>query len=149
MLAEMRHAIHDSKSLVPLFDMIWENPNPNQAADEIRLSISNLDDYNMFVIEFVNIISNSLHGDKTSITIYAPDDMVSTDNEWGVTKTVTSLDISGNPMQINTRGVLIRKALTQDNIVFYGGEKMLLSDLTNIVADNNACVPLRVLGTKI
>ena len=151
-MSEERYAIHNSKSLVPLFDVLWENPNPTTAADEIKLNIANLNDYNMFMIEFVDLWSSGntvFFGNKTSITTYAPDNRVSTDNEWGVVGLATSLDVSGNPMQLNTRGVLIRKGLTQENIVFYGGEKMLLSDLTSIIADNNACNPLRVLGTKI
>lgn len=147
MLAEMRHAIHGSKSLVPLFDKLWENEvlssDEEFGAQVVNITDFNLSDYNLFVVEIV-----AWTRDRTETTM-ARNGVTSYAGEAS-----TNIEVSPIAMQFDaygiffaTRSICINRS--NNTIVFGAGEKFINTNMGNPIEDDKCAVPVCILGTKI
>lgn len=53
-MSEIRYMIHGSKSLVPMFDVLWKNSSPGAefAAQDVKISVGNAGDYNLLMVVY-------------------------------------------------------------------------------------------------
>lgn len=146
-MSEERYAIHNSKSLVPFFDKIWENPvltsDEECEAQVIDITDFNLSDYNLFIVEIVAWTQNRAQNfmSRAGVTSYAS----------GFSENIT---ISPIAMQFDNQGIFFAtRSITiqrsNNTIVFGEGEKFINTNMGNPIADNKAAVPVCILGTKI
>lgn len=151
-MSSVRYTIDESMSFVPMFDVLWTNPNPGASFAEQTIRIdSNMDNkkYNLFIIVTCDNSGSSTRI-ANSVVMYEPR-LGSSDLNF--TGNLTRVSVVDNKI-FNRDFAVSVVADTSGGVTIYFTFEFLnatsrtIGSTTNTVVNTN-CVPYAILGTKI